>query len=55
VLLGQKTWNDDAVKKRWFVQNAQNIGLVDTVFEESLNEKILHRNLQFLHITCHHT
>jgi hypothetical protein len=30
-LLGQKTWNDDEIKKRWFVQNAQNIGLVDTV------------------------
>jgi hypothetical protein len=30
-LLGQKTWNDDDIKKRWFVQNAQNIVLVDTV------------------------
>jgi hypothetical protein len=29
-LLGQKTWNDDEIKKRRFVQNAQNIGLVDT-------------------------
>jgi hypothetical protein len=25
-LLGQKTWNDDDIKKRCFVQNAQNIG-----------------------------
>jgi hypothetical protein len=33
-LLGQKTWNDDEIKKRRFVRNAQNIGLVDTVFEE---------------------
>jgi hypothetical protein len=33
-LLGQKTWNDDKIKKRRFVQNAQNIGLVDTVFQE---------------------
>jgi hypothetical protein len=33
-LLGQKTWNDDEIKKRCFVQNAQNIGLVDTGFEE---------------------
>jgi hypothetical protein len=32
-LLGQKTWNDDEIKKCIFVQNAQNIGLVDTVFE----------------------
>jgi hypothetical protein len=29
-LLGQKTWNDDEIKKGRFVQNAQNIGLVDT-------------------------
>jgi hypothetical protein len=33
-LLGQKTWNDDEIIKRCFVQNAQNIGFVDTVFEE---------------------
>jgi hypothetical protein len=32
-LLGQKTWNDDDIKKRRFVQNAQNIGLIDTVFK----------------------
>jgi hypothetical protein len=38
-LLGQKTWNDDETKKRWFVQNAQNIGLVDTVFEELVSDK----------------
>jgi hypothetical protein len=30
-LLGQKTWDDGEIKKRRFVQNAQNIGLVDTV------------------------
>jgi hypothetical protein len=39
VLLGQKTWNDDEVKKRQFVQNVQNIGLVDTVFEELVSKK----------------
>jgi hypothetical protein len=33
-LLGQKTWNDDDIKKRRFVQNAQNIGLVDTVLKK---------------------
>jgi hypothetical protein len=38
-LLGQKTWNDDDIKKRWFVQNAQNIVLVDTVFEGLLIDK----------------
>jgi hypothetical protein len=32
-LLGQKTWNDEEIKKRCFVQNAQNIGLVDTVLK----------------------
>jgi hypothetical protein len=38
-LLGQKTWNDDEIKKRRFVQNAQNIGLVDTVVEEVVSGK----------------
>jgi hypothetical protein len=38
-LLGQKTWNDDDIKKRRFVQNAQNIGLIDTVFEELVSDK----------------
>jgi hypothetical protein len=38
-LLGQKTWNDDEIKKRLFVQNAQIIGLVDTVFEELVSDK----------------
>jgi hypothetical protein len=32
-LLGQKTWNDDEIKKPRFVQNTQNIGLVDTAFK----------------------
>jgi hypothetical protein len=27
------------VKKRWFVQNAQNIRLVDTVFEELASDE----------------
>jgi hypothetical protein len=35
-LLGQKTWNHDEIKKRCFVQNAQNIGLVDTVLKNQL-------------------
>jgi hypothetical protein len=38
-LLGQKTWNDDEIKKPWFVQNTQNIGLVDIVFEELVSDK----------------
>jgi hypothetical protein len=38
-LLGQKTWNDDEIKKRRSVKNAQNIGLVDTVFEELVSDK----------------
>jgi hypothetical protein len=28
-----RTWDDDEIKKRQFVQNAQNIGLVNTAFE----------------------
>jgi hypothetical protein len=38
-LFGQKTWNDDEIKKRRFVQNAQNIGVVDIVFEELVSDK----------------
>jgi hypothetical protein len=47
-LLGQKTWNDDEIKKRRFVKNSQNIGLIDTVFEELVSDKsfIETRNLQ---------
>jgi hypothetical protein len=48
VLLGQTTWNDDDIKKRRLVQNAQNIGVVDTVFEALVNDKKFSRNLQFL-------
>jgi hypothetical protein len=45
-LLGQKTWIDDDGKKRWFVQNAQNIGLADTVFD--FFEKSLIETCNFL-------
>jgi hypothetical protein len=38
-LFGQNTWNDDEIKKCHFVQNTQNIGLVDTVFEELVSDK----------------
>jgi hypothetical protein len=47
-LLGQKTWNDDDIKKRLFVQNAQNIGLVDTVFEELVSDKSFIETCNFL-------
>jgi hypothetical protein len=33
VLLGQKTWDEDDMKKCQSVKNAKNIGMVDTVFE----------------------
>jgi hypothetical protein len=39
VLQGQKTWNDYKIKKRWFIQNAQNIGLIDTFFEELVSDE----------------
>jgi hypothetical protein len=39
ILIGQKTWNDDEIKKRLYEQKAQNIGLVDTVFEEIVSDK----------------
>jgi hypothetical protein len=47
-LLGQKTWNNDEIKKRRFVQNAQNIGLVDTVFEELVSDKSFIETCNFL-------
>jgi hypothetical protein len=47
-LLGQKTWNDDEIKKRRFVQNAQNIGLVDTVFEELVSYQSFMETCNFL-------
>jgi hypothetical protein len=46
-LLGQKTWNNDEIKKRRFVQNAQNIGLVDTIFEELVSDKSFYRSLKY--------
>jgi hypothetical protein len=46
--LGQKTWNDDEIKKRCFVQNAQNIDLVDTVFEEQVIDKLFLETCNFL-------
>jgi hypothetical protein len=47
-LLGQKTWNDDEIKKHRFVQNAQNIGLVATVFEELVSDKSCIETCNFL-------
>jgi hypothetical protein len=47
-LLGQKTWNDNEIKKRWFAQDAQNIGLVDTVFEELVSGKSFIETCNFL-------
>jgi hypothetical protein len=47
-ILGQKTWNDDEIKKRRFVQNAQNIGLVDTFFEEVVSGKSFIETCNFL-------
>jgi hypothetical protein len=47
-LIGQKTWNDDEIKKRQLVQNSQNIGLVDTVFEELVSDKSFIETCNFL-------
>jgi hypothetical protein len=47
-LLGKKIWNDDEIKKRRFVQNAQNIGLVDTVFEYLVSDKSVIEICNFL-------
>jgi hypothetical protein len=47
-LLGQKNWNDDEIKKRRFVQNSQNIGFVDTIFEELVSDKSFIETCNFL-------
>jgi hypothetical protein len=47
-LLGQNTWNDDEIKKRLFVQNAQNTGFIDTVFEELVSDKLFVETCNFL-------
>jgi hypothetical protein len=44
--LGQKTWNDDGIKKR--VQNSQNINLFDTLFEELVSNMSFTTTCYFL-------
>jgi hypothetical protein len=51
---GKKTWNYDEIKKRCFVQNAQNIGLFDTFFEEIVDDKSFIETCNFLR-SCHQT
>jgi hypothetical protein len=55
-LFGEKVWDDDGNRKGRFVQNAQNIGLVDTVFEELVRNKSLIETCNFLrsHAVSHH-
>jgi hypothetical protein len=48
VLLGQKTWNDNNMMKRQLVQNAQNIGMVETTFEELVSEMAFIETCNFL-------
>jgi hypothetical protein len=48
VLLGQTTWNNDDIKKRCLVQNVQNIGMIDTVFEALVNDKSFLETCNFL-------
>jgi hypothetical protein len=42
------TWNYDEIKKRRFLQNAQNIGLVGTVFEVLVSDKSFIETCNFL-------
>jgi hypothetical protein len=46
--LDQKNWNDDEIKKLRVVHNAQNIGLVDTIFEELVSDKSITVTCNFL-------
>jgi hypothetical protein len=47
-ILGQATWNEDDIKKRHLVQNAKNIGMVDTVFEALVSDKSFLETCNFL-------
>ena len=38
-LLGQESWNDDHIKKRRFIQNANFFGIANTIFEELVIDK----------------
>jgi hypothetical protein len=51
-LLGQKTWNDDKIKKRHFLRDILNLGLVDTVFEELVCDKYFLKTFNFLRSQC---
>jgi hypothetical protein len=46
--LVKQLWNDDDIKKRCLVQNAQNIGMVDTVFEALVSDKPFLETFNFL-------
>jgi hypothetical protein len=48
IILVQKTWNDDDIRKLQLIQNAQNIGLIDTVIEELVSNKSFTETCNFL-------
>jgi hypothetical protein len=48
VSLGQKTWKYEDIKKRRWVQNAQNIGMVVRLFRELVNGKSFTETHNFL-------
>jgi hypothetical protein len=52
VLLGQTTWDNDDTKKRCLVQNAQNIGMVDTVFDALMDDESFSETCNFCSV-CH--
>ena len=47
-ILGQKSRDDDDIKKLCLIQNAQYIGLADTVFEELVSGKSFGETCNFL-------
>ena len=48
IALEQKTWSDNEIKKIRFIQSAQSIDLVDTVFEELVTDKSFIETCNFL-------
>jgi hypothetical protein len=41
LILIEKTWNDDEIKKRQLVKNAKSVGLDDTTFEDLISDNHL--------------
>jgi hypothetical protein len=48
VSIGEKIWDDDGSRKYRFVQNSQNIGMIDTVLKELVRNRSFIETCNFL-------